>query len=97
MAILKTAYPNTKVEPRETFNLWYAVYGKADFEIAKMATNHIIRTEKFFPTILEFGKQLQAATLACQPPLQKTIASNSLPKATEEQVQAVIKEFFPNA
>lgn len=97
MALLKTAYPNTKVDAQDTFKLWYSVYGKADFDLAKMATMHIIRTQKYFPTILEFGKQLQAASIACQPVTQFKITDKNTPVVTEEQVKNVIKEFFPNA
>ena len=59
MALLQTAFPNTRIDPEPTVNLWYSLYANEDFEIAKKATEHIIRTNKFFPTHNDFGEALR--------------------------------------
>lgn len=63
MALLRSAFPNTRIDPEATVNLWYALYNAEDFEIAKKATEIVIKTSDFFPSHKKFGEALHKARL----------------------------------
>lgn len=58
MALLRSAFPNTRIDPESTINLWFALYHNEDFEVAKSATELVIKTCDYFPSHNEFGKAL---------------------------------------
>lgn len=92
MALLQTAFPNTRIDAEPTVNLWYSLYKEVDFDVAKKATELIIRTETFFPTHQAFGKAL----FACQ---EKSELSSRLPAYSEETVNQklnLISEWWEN-
>ena len=83
MALLRSAFPNTRIEPETTVNLWSSLYINEDFSIAKKATELIIKTSTFFPTHKEFSKAL----FACRGP---ATPHKELPAYSDETVQKKI-------
>ena len=84
LALLRAAFPNTRIEAETTVNLWYSLYYDEDFEIAKKATEHIIRTNKFFPTHYDFGSALSRVKYLSGIPKQKALPANT--QKTEEDI-----------
>ena len=89
MALLRTAFPNTRIEPETTVNLWYSLYHDVDFEIAKKATEHIIATNKFFPTHSDFGEALRRIEYLSAIPKQEF---KSLPAYAENTTEDILDE-----
>jgi hypothetical protein len=63
LALLRSAFPNTRLEPETTVNLWYSIYCNEDFAVASKATEIIIATSDFFPSHKKFGEALQRARI----------------------------------
>ena len=89
LALLRTAFPNTRIEAETTVNLWYSLYHDVDFEIAKKATEHIIRTNKFFPTHYDFGEALRRVEYLAAIPEPKR---QQLPAHAENTVEDILAE-----
>lgn len=85
LALLRSAFPNTRIDPETTVNLWYSLYYNEDFEVAKKATELCIRTGKYFPNHEQFAKALYA----CREPVQIHCA---IPQYTEEHIQRKLDE-----
>lgn len=98
LAILQTAYPNTRIDAEKTFTLWYSEFGQEDFRVAKLATDVIIKQDNFFPSINRFSKAIERAKILISTPEQKLLSANDYQKRKEAQelVDCVIEEFFPN-
>lgn len=61
MALLRSAFPNTRIEPETTVNLWYSLYCNEDFAVARKATEIVITTCDFFPSHNKFREALHRA------------------------------------
>ena len=99
LAILKTAYPNTRLDAESTFTLWYSEFGQEDFAVARQATSIVIKQDKdFFPTIGRFSKAIERAKILINTPEPKLLSANDYQerKRAQELVDWVIEEFFPN-
>lgn len=86
---MKTAYPNVRIDADATLNLWYALYCDVDFEVAKKATEHIIRTKKFFPNHCEFGEAIQRIQYLESIP---KLVPKSLPAHTENETEDILAQ-----
>ena len=89
LALLQTAFPNTRIDSDATFKLWYSLYKDVDFEVAKKATEFVIRTNDFFPTHKEFGKAITAcsAEINNRPPAISEYSNETI----ERKIQAIIE------
>lgn len=83
MALLRAAFPNTRIDAESTVNLWYGLYSQEDFEVAKKATELVIRTSDFFPSHKEFGKALFSCRSSGQ-------GQPKLPELSEDSIQKKI-------
>lgn len=83
MALLQTAFPNTRIDAEPTVNLWYSLYSNEDFEVAKKATELIIRTNTYFPNHREFAKAL----FSCKAEMKE---KSYLPSLSEDSVDKKI-------
>ena len=95
LTILQTAYPNARIDAENTFNLWFSTHGKVEFNIAKLATEIIIKTDNFFPSISRFGKAVERAELMNKPEPVLIMAGKTEEAARGEELLAwVLKEFW---
>ena len=78
MALLQSAFPNTRIDPETTVNLWYSLYCNEQFEAVKKATEIVITSSSFFPSHKEFGEALfRAKMLIGVEQRRKLISKNS--------------------
>lgn len=96
LTILQTAYPNARIDAENTFNLWFSAYGKVEFNIAKLATEIIIKTDNFFPSISRFGKAVERAELLKNTPEPVLIEAGKTGEAAraKELLAWVLKEIW---
>lgn len=99
LTLLKTAFPNTKadVNPEQTFALWYSLFGKEEFAIAKKATEIVITSGgDFFPSVNQFGNAIERAKLIMSPQATMITATNkSENDKAKELVQWVLDTMWP--
>lgn len=63
LALLRSAFPNTRIDAETTVNLWYSLYCQEEFNVVKKATEIIITTLDFFPSHKQFGEALVRAKM----------------------------------
>ena len=93
LALLRTAFPNTRIEPETTVALWFSLYQDVDFEVAKKATEHIIRTSKFFPTHYDFGEAIRRVEYLESIP-KREVKKLPAPKEPTEDILSLIDSLW---
>lgn len=92
LALLHSAFPNTRIDAEATVNLWYSLYCNEDFETVKRATELIIRTNSYFPNHKDFGKAL----FACKSEEKKTPRISSLSEDSVNKKIQTICDWWAN-
>ena len=99
LAILRSAYPNTKSidDPAATLNAYYLVLGDFSAESVMKAARLHMETSKFFPAPSEIRDKMVRAEIVYRPPEcasnrlgdgNKEITLPSQEKATEDKLEA---------
>ena len=103
LALLQTAFPNTRIDADATVNLWYSMYRDVDFAVAKRATELVIKNNDFFPNHKEFGKALYACSVCNdienEPKKISKYSQESEDRIIENIIQDMIdleNEMYPN-